>query len=106
MSHTIGKKNIITLTSSLMLTLSTLFHKTQLNLDNPSTYTSSPIIPIEMILMFTTIILLLASMFSVILISIKRDWGKLHSTVAFLIISTILFVLAMIIDSPTLIYMT
>ena len=106
MSHTIEKRNIATLISSLLLLIIAFLHKGQLNVGSSSAYTNSIYIPLEMILMTITGILILTAVFFVIADLLKKNWRKLLFTGAVLLISIIFLVIAMIVDAPTLLYIT
>lgn len=96
-------RNIITLLTSTILLIVAFLHNKQIDSD---IYTKSIYIPIEMLLAAVTIILILIGAFSVVLDLIKKNWKNLWITVVVLFISIILFIIAMQIDAPTLIYMT
>ena len=96
-------RNIITLFISSILLIVAILHNKQIDLD---IYTKSIYIQIEMLLEAVTIILILIGAFSVVLDLIKKNWKNLWITVLILFISIILFISAMQIDAPTLMYMT
>ena len=96
-------RNIITLSTATILLIVAVLHSKQIDLD---IYTKSIYIPIEMLLVAATIILILIGAFCVVLYLIKKNWKKLWITAVVLFLSIILFIIAMQIDAPTLIYMT
>ncbi len=87
-----------------MLVLAAGLHRLQLG--SPNSYRSSPLIPVEMILMLLVILLELAYLLSAMVLLVTRRWRQLLIAGINMVVGLGAWLAAMAIDAPTLIYMT
>ena len=99
------KWNIAVVLISIILLISATVHRGQLDLSRQE-YIESLIIPIEMLSMMAIFLMTLVNFILLIKHLIKRQWKKLFITMGVMAFSTVLLIIAMHIDAPTLIYMT
>ncbi len=86
-----------------VLLLTATLHR--IGLDSPS-YTRSPLIPVEMILLIIVAVLILVQPILVVICCFQRQWRKLGIIAINTVVGIAALLGAMYIDSPTLIYMT
>lgn len=81
-------------------------HRAQLDTAHTQSYTTSPWVAIEMILLITVLALLILQAIRAVYLIVKRRWRALGLLVIDGILGVVCMVLAMLIDAPTLVYMT
>ena len=87
----------------LLFVLVTGAHRCQLG---NAGYTRSFFIPIEMVLVLILFLLIIIQLIAGIVLLVRRRWNMLLVLVFNLIASTVLTIVGMRIDAPTIIYMT
>ena len=97
---------IFPITTSGMLVCIAFLHRAQLDLSNPTTYTGSIYVPIEMFLVLMIIILFVRACYRATTALFAKSWRIFWTQTALAMILLGLFLLAIQIDAPTLIYMT
>jgi hypothetical protein len=89
--------------ASVVLLLSATAHRVQY--DAPG-YTSSPLIHVQIILMILIALIVCAHPFIGLFLCFRRRWKQLGLLASNTVTGIVAWVAAMIIDSPTLMYMT
>lgn len=92
----------LSLCSGVLLLTATLH---RIGLDSPG-YTSSPLIPLEMILMIIVAVLILTQPILAVICCFQRQWRNLGIIAINTVVGIAAWLGALYIDSPTLIYMT
>ena len=99
------KWNTVVIFISLVLLISSILHRLQLNASNQE-YTQSLLINFEMLSAISIILMTFVNVILFFKFLIQKKWNKLFITAAITVISILVFTAAMAIDAPTLVYMT
>lgn len=99
-------KEIIPASVSILFIFVAFLHSRELDLSNPSAYTGSLYLPLEMSLAVITVGMFFWSGYRALLALYKKEWKKFFLRSAATVVIFIFFAIALQVDAPTLIYMT
>lgn len=94
------------LTLNLFFMLFAAIHFGTLDLDNPESYTNGILLILELLFLFLLLLSYLVNLFVFMALLFKKQWKQAGINILTLLISFVLFYIAIALDEPTLLYAT